>query len=422
MRLQLATSGEPRPDFLAYPFDRPIDDWPADLVVDVPTGVHRHPVVFVGTDDRLFALKELPGHLAQHEWTVLRALDADGLPAVEAVGVVSDRDGGLDDVLITRHLDFSMPVRLMLARPQLPRLRDDLINAAAALLVRLHLAGYFWGDCSLSNVLFRRDAGALSAYVVDVETAEIHPSLTDGQRAHEIDLLQVNVLGGLSDLEAEQGLPAGIDPVEIAEALRDRYEELWHELTSEDLVPVGERWRIDERLRRLNALGFDTDEIELSSDGERMVRFRPSVVEAGHHQRRLRQLTGVDAQENQARRLLNDLASYRAYIEHRDDAALPEAVAAYRWLHEVYEPALDRIPDELENRREPAELFHEVLAHRDRLRARDGIDIRVPDAAEDFARNVLPGEAAERTLAATLGADDHGVDDLGMDEVNPSEA
>ena len=35
------------------------------------------------------------------------------------------------------------------------------------LLVRLHLVGFYWGDVSLSNTLFRRDADAYAAYVVD---------------------------------------------------------------------------------------------------------------------------------------------------------------------------------------------------------------------------------------------------------------
>lgn len=49
----------------------------------------------------------------------------------------------------------------------LERYRDHLLDAISGLLVQLHLAGTFWGDCSLSNTLFRRDAGALQAYLVD---------------------------------------------------------------------------------------------------------------------------------------------------------------------------------------------------------------------------------------------------------------
>ena len=32
---------------------------------------------------------------------------------------------------------------------------DGLLDALVELLVRLHLSGFFWGDCSLSNTLFR---------------------------------------------------------------------------------------------------------------------------------------------------------------------------------------------------------------------------------------------------------------------------
>ena len=68
------------------------------------------------------------------------------------------------------------------------------------LLVRLHLAGFFWGDVSLSNTLFRRDAGAFAAYLVDAETGELHDRLSDGQREHDLDIARVNIAGELMDL------------------------------------------------------------------------------------------------------------------------------------------------------------------------------------------------------------------------------
>lgn len=401
MRLQLATSTEPVPDFLQLPFDTPLNDWPSELVIDIPTGVHRHPVRFVADGDRLFALKELPGSLAHHERVVLRHLAEAEIPVVTVVGVVDQRGDGLDDVLITRHLDFSLPFRLMFARSAMPQFRDVLIDAMAALLVRVHLAGFFWGDCSLSNMLFRRDAGSLSAFVVDVETGELHDRLSKGQRLHDLQITQTNVLGGLCDLEEAQGLPEGLDPVEVALALIDRYHALWAELTAVDVVATSERWRIDERLRRLNELGFDTEEIELIATDDQQVRFRPMVVEAGHHRRRLQRLTGIDAQENQARRLLNDMTSYRAYLEKKEGIVMADAMAASRWHTNVFQPSIDAVSPELADRRQPAELFHEVLAHRDHLRATTGEDIRVPDAAIDFAANVLPEQPSERTVLPT---------------------
>ena len=150
-------------------------------------GIHRHVVRFVEYEacaragPKLYALKELLAELARREYR-LRALAADEMPVVEA-GVVSDRGGDLDAILITRHLDYSLPFRTLFARG-VPDLRRRLLDAGAELLVRLHLGGFFWGDCSLSNTLFRRDAGALAAaYLVDAETGELHPSPTDGSAA-----------------------------------------------------------------------------------------------------------------------------------------------------------------------------------------------------------------------------------------------
>ena len=87
-----------------------------------------------------------------------------------------------------------------------------LIDAAVVLLVRLHLAGVFWGDCSLSNVLFRRDGGAMMAYLVDAETAEKRPSINDQLRAHDLEIAYENVVGGLLDLQAAERVPTDVGP------------------------------------------------------------------------------------------------------------------------------------------------------------------------------------------------------------------
>jgi hypothetical protein len=176
------------PDFLDLPWQLPLEEWESERLVTVPAGIHRHVVRFVAYDGALYALKQMPQRLADREYRLLRALDEEAIPVVEAVGVVSgrgdgDRGNGLGAVLITRHLEFSLPFRTLFTGHGVPDLRNSLLDALAQLLVRLHLVGFFWGDCSLSNTLFRRDAGELAAYLVDAETGEMHPTLTDGQRA-----------------------------------------------------------------------------------------------------------------------------------------------------------------------------------------------------------------------------------------------
>jgi hypothetical protein len=310
-------------------------------------------------------------------------------------------------VLITRHLDFSLPYRTLYTGRSVPDLMNRLLDALAELLVRLHIAGFFWGDCSLSNALFRRDAGALSAYLVDAETGELHSQLSDGQRAHDLDVAEENVAGELMDLEAAQGgLPPDLDPVETAGDIRRRYDALWFELTREEVFGPDERFRIDERLRRLNELGFDVEEVDLQgAEGKLRLRLSPQVVEPGHHQRRFLTLTGMTVQENQARRLLNDLRSFRAYVERAEGRQLPESVVTYRWLTEVFEAALARLPDDLRSKLEPAELFHEILEHRWYLSEAAGRDVGLEATVDSYVETVLRLAPDERKVLSASEAD-----------------
>jgi len=401
MRLQLLARPD-LPDFLDLPWETPLAEWDVENLVEVPSGIHRNVVRFVCYGQSLYALKELPERLALREYRFLRDLDDAGVPVVEVVGVVTDRGeqrDALNAVLVTQHLEFSLPYRILFTGRCVPDLRNSLLDALAELLVRIHLAGFFWGDCSLSNTLFRRDAGTLSAYLVDAETGELHPQLTDGQRAHDLSVATENVGGELMDLEAAtDGLPQDLDPLEIADEISRRYEALWSEVTREEVFAPDESYRIEERLRRLNELGYDVEELELVGDGDlRRLRLDPRVVEPGHHRRRLLALTGLDVQENQARRLLNDIARYRATLG-RSGSRLHEAVASYRWLVEVFEPAIAGVPPELRGKREPAELFHELLEHRWFLSEAAGSDVGMDTAVQSYVENVLAHAPDERAV------------------------
>jgi hypothetical protein len=396
LQLQARTG---HPDFLDLPWGLPLEEWRSERLVRVVRGIGRHVVRFVDYDGLVYALKELPDDVARHEYELLRDLGAAEIPVVEAVGVATRVDDALEAVLITRHLDYSLPFRTLFSGPGRPDLGDRLLDAGAELLVRLHLAGFFWGDCSLSNTLFRRDAGALSAYLVDAETGELHESLTDGQREHDLQIAEENLAGELEDVAAETGRPLETPGEQTAAALVHRYEQLWNELVRDELFGVDERYRLHERLHRLNDLGFDVEELELlaSDDGYRL-RLHPRVVEPGHHRRRLLVLTGLHAQENQARRLLNDLAEFRARLEHEEGRSVSETIVAYRWLAEVFEPAIAGVPAELYGKREAAEIFHEILEHRWYLAQAAGADVGLDRAVESYVDNVLPHVPDERTV------------------------
>jgi hypothetical protein len=401
VRIQLVPRAAPV-DFLDLPWHEPLEDWRSERLVEVPRGIGRHVVRFVDYGGSLFALKELPPELAQREYRLLRELGSRGIAAVDAVGVVSDRarpgEEELADVLVTRYLDFSLPYRLAVARRPEPQQLSRLLDAFVQLLVRLHLSGFFWGDCSLSNALFRRDAGELAAYLVDAETAELHPSLSDGQRLYDLAIAEENVFGELLDVAAELGEPEEA-PETLAAEIPSRYDRLWSELTAEAELRPGETSVLGDRLRRLAELGFDVGEVEIveEDDGYRL-RLEPKVMEPGHHRRLLQRLTGLDAQENQARRLLADLDAFRRRTLEETMPPPTETAAAGRWLSEVFEPAIAAVPIELRGKRDPAQLYHELLEHRWYLSERAGREVPLKEAVNDYVETVLRRLPDERTV------------------------
>lgn len=399
MRLQLAKPTE-HAGIVGWPLDQPLVEWCIEGMQNVP-GLHRHVVRIVEVGTTSYVVKELPDPLANREWRLLRELLEAGLPTAEVVGVATDRDDEADGLLITRHLDYSLPYRTLLSGRglRIPYLGERLLDALAGLLVRLHLAGFYWGDCSLSNTLFRRDAGALSAYIIDVETGERHPELSRGQRMLDLQIATENVLGGLLDLQVGGMLADGIDPVDTALAIETAYERLWHELTGVDEFSVNETYRVDRRLRRLHELGFDAAELEIVTtvDGSRL-RLVPRVVEHGFHTQKLSAITGLEAGENQARRLLNDISRYRAVLEQRAGRKVVESVAAARWLDERFDRALAGIPPEMAAKLEPAELYHQVLEHRWFLSERAGGDVGIDETVASYVADVLAGAPAEQVV------------------------
>ncbi|HKE72969.1 MAG TPA: DUF4032 domain-containing protein [Acidimicrobiales bacterium] len=395
MRFVFTPPAQEAAGLLDLPWTTPLSAW-ADkrLVVPRHTGVHRHQVRFASEGGLLWVVKELPERLARREYRMLRRLADLGIPAVTVLGVVVDRGPEIDAALVTRYLDYSTTYRTLFSEPRGLHPSDRLIDSLVELLVRLHLSGFWWGDCSPSNTLFRLDAGALAAYLVDAETSELHPTLTDGQRAADVMLAGENLAGEILDLAASGRLGADLDPADMAADLEARYRALWEELTGEWPVPPGEeRRRVEERVDRLNALGFDVDEIELvAGDGVEGARLRVTtrVSDPAHHRALLHQRTGLVAEENQARRLLNDLASFRAWLERSEGHPVPEVVAANRWLTEVYDPVVDGIPAHLVGRLDPVEVFHEVLEHRWFLSEQADRDVGTAEAAASYYADVLP--------------------------------
>ncbi|MDO5672552.1 MAG: DUF4032 domain-containing protein [Actinomycetaceae bacterium] len=391
------------PALLDLPWDIALEQWPAHHLATLPRGISRHVVRFVNLSGRIIAVKEISGIVARGEYDLLWELDRLGAPSVQATAVITGRTDAkgeeLNSALVTEHLSYSLPYRALFSQNMRPETATRLIDSLAVLLVRLHLLGFYWGDVSLSNTLFRRDAGAFAAYLVDAETGELHPEgLSNGQRNYDVDLARTNIIGELMDLQAGALLEPNVDTIDVGNRIVERYETLWEELTARESFTVKERWRVQERIRRLNDLGFDVGELSITQDpttvGQAKLSIEPKVVDAGHYQRQIMRLTGLDVQENQGRRMLNNL---QTYITFSGKEKLPIELAAHQWLAEVFEPTVHAVPPELSSKLEPAEIFHEVLEHRWYLSEERKKEVPLPEAVKSYVKKVLinrPDEAA----------------------------
>ena len=397
-------SAKPDTRLITLPWETPLAEWPEDNLVALPRGISRHVVRFVRVGSDVYAVKEVLEHLARHEYRLLRDLTRLDTPSVDPVGVVTTRIGRdgepLDPALITKHLQFSLPYRSLFSRGVRQDTVNRLVDAMVVLLARLHLIGFLWGDVSLSNTLFRRDAGAFAAYLVDAETGELHDQLTDGQREHDLQIARVNLFGEFCDLEAGGLLDANLDPLTLVQTIESRYRELWAELTEVEEFDGSEMHRIEGRVRRLNALGFDVAELDITTDfAGSTIRIQPKVVDAGHHSRRLLRLTGLDTEENQARRLLNDLDAYRA---RTDQQGADESIVAHQWLTRRFEPVVNLVPSGMRKKLEPAELYHEVLEHRWFMGEKAGREIAIDEAAQSYMEDVLQNLPDEQLALSAM--------------------
>lgn len=389
------------PGLLDLPWHLPLEAWPTDTIAALPKGISRHVVRFANLSGYVIAVKETTNDLASQEYEMLRMLQRLDVPCVDPVAVISgrvDTDGEeLEPVLVTRHLKFSLPYRALFSQTLRPDTATRLADALALLLVRLHITGFFWGDVSLSNTLFRRDAGAFAAYLVDAETGKLYSGgLSRGQRENDLEIARVNIAGELMDLAAGGQVDEDLDPLVTSERIVSQYQMLWNELMGREQFASSERWRINERVDRLNALGFDIEELSIRThEAGTQVVIQPKVVDAGHHQRRLLRLTGIDAEENQARRLLNDLDAYTATFSKKGH---DEEATSHEWVTRVFEPVIRSIPRDLRGKLEPAEVFHQLLEHRWFMSQQQSRDVPLAEAVSSYVDDILRHRRDEATV------------------------
>jgi len=396
MTLRITGFGEEISAIAGLSWDRPLEEWPEDPALAEKRGISRHVVRLIRVSEEpeaeVYAVKETVSEFANREYAALRQLRTLNAPSVDPIAVVEGRKDingeDLPCVLATRFLPYSLPYRVLLSGSVTAHDILNMANALALLLVRLHLLGFWWGDCSLSNTLFRRDADGFAAYLVDAETGEFQKSLSDGQREHDLEIAHFNVAAELEDLALSGVLYPGMDPVRASDAVMKRYRRLWAALRDPQSLDPTDRRAVERAMRQLHDLGFAVEEVSIAIDGDnKVLKFQPKLVAAGYHTNRLRELMGLETEELQAKRILASFDRYRAR-ESNNEITINES--AFKWLTEIFNPIVNSVPAEHIGRVEPAQLFHEVLEHRWYLSEAAGHDVGLDFASKSYISEVLP--------------------------------
>ena len=378
------------------PWHTPLEQWPEDETLAAQRGISRHIVRLVrSTPDpasEIYAVKETVEEFAVREYEALRELSLRGAPAVAQVAIVTNRSSQngeeLPCAIVTRFLPYSLPYRVILSGQITQHEITNMANALAYLLVRLHLLGFWWGDCSLSNTLFRRDAEGFAAYLVDAETGEFQKKLSDGQREHDLELARFNVAAELEDLKIAGVLFPAMDPIRASESVITRYRKIWKSLSEPQILPAGDRHAVERAMRSLQDIGFAVEEVDIQLAGDKStVTFIPKLVAPNYHSQRLIELMGLETEELQAKRIL---ASFDRFRSREIEKTPKREEAAKRWLDEVFYKVINAVPAAMRGRVENAQLFHEVLEHRWYLGEKAGRDLGLEFATNEYISKVLP--------------------------------
>ena len=381
------------PDFLDLPWEEPITGWDHERLVSMPRGVHRHPVVFVAYDEGIYAIKEMPVRVATKEFTVLVALQGRTHRAAVPAGLVRrtwlDPHDEPSGAVVTKYVEHSFPYRRLVSGLGFGARRSQMLDAVAGLLVELHMAGCYWGDCSLSNVLYRFDAGGIEAIMIDAETSELHPSLSAGQRMHDIEIMRENLAGEMSDIAAMNEATLADADLGLGNDIGLRYDGLWAELTEPLVIKRNEAYRIRERIGRINELGFSVHDIEIepTAAGD-VVTMTTRVGGRTFNTDKLRELTGIEASENQASLILGDLNYYLA--KHGDTTATGKSVGTFKWLTNSFEPLVKQI-SELWHGEDAVQGYCDFLNHRMELATERGTDVPNEEAFKSWVDSGFPG-------------------------------
>ena len=115
-------------------------------------------------------------------------------------------------------------------------------------------------------------------------------------------------------------------------------EKVWKEIYRTVHVSADEKYKIQERVRKLNALGFSVEHVLISSEQQDRIAFQIHVADRHYHRNQLQRLIGLEAEEQQALLMLNEIQEMRTELSRKDNRRVSLHTAAQHWYQTVYLP------------------------------------------------------------------------------------
>lgn len=376
------------PTLVMLPWQHPLETWEEHHVkfLNVKSGISRHVVRFVEVDKHRFAIKETSLESAQREYRTYVRLRELGLHTLIPVGYVERDDGTtiietkiggqpqerLTGYLITELMEKVIPDSFLYKRGFSKENRKRIWDAVIRLFVEMHIDSVYWGDASLANMLISFSAEIvpelgrrtnLRAVLADVETVEIHRSITDSLRLADVEFFIESMHWTEADLKASGIVRESVITEEDQRHLLDTYKE---------------RFAVEKEMRSFELVThIDVDK-----------------------------LLGDFDVKGYAKLLLKHINEHKWYLSERRGGEVHLVEAAEDWYREIFQPVckvfihysfLDYFPE-----RTAASLYVEIMEHKYLMSEQVGKDVGLISAARDFVKKFAAQKPPQPTIRSIL--------------------
>ncbi len=361
----------------SLPWGISLEEWPEHGVqpLIMRRGESRHPVLFIESGGRRYAIKETSPASAQQEITAFEELRTRGCSTLEPVGYVvvhgepiiagevaghAVYESGDRGYCITRLAERVLPQSVLYRYPFTDINKRLLWSAVAELLLNLHEAGVYWGDPSLANVLIDLRDHRLTAVMADAETAEIvDGQLSDGLREADLAAFIESLEWQAEDIRLARGLSVEISLVTADDAayFRRCYDGLRAERVHSGAVSEQSHVQVLDLLQhmlRLNVLGYgvlqfvrrstDLIQAELGVGAANQETgahlWQTATLRPGWYVQRLHEFLGVRVPRADARPLYQHLLVHKWLLSERAGHDVGMEAAASDWRRCYHEPLL----------------------------------------------------------------------------------